>query len=161
MSSLLSILFGGLVPLTLLLLGYAVGKTVERRHLRSLDRREAALRHIVTSNLKQVTVNAPIVDVSYVDGQAVIGSDYFKTFASALKSLFGGEVKSLQTLMTRARREAHVRMLEKANEIGATLVCNIRFETSTVGARSGGAGLITAEIHAYGTAICVDARRAV
>ncbi len=86
----------------------------------------------------------------------MIGSDYFKTFAMALRAFFGGEMRSMQTLMSRARREATLRMLEKADILGASMVYNIRLETSTIGRGKGRRGLPTAEIHAYGTAIRLD-----
>lgn len=152
----LTLVYAG-IPLLFIVGGFMTGKTVEILHQRSLDRREQALAHIQLLNLKEVAVGGPIRDVAYVDGQAVIGSDYFKTFASGIRGLFGGEIHSLRTIMNRARREAMVRMLERADEIGATLVCNVRIETSNIGRGHGGnAGLIMAEVHAYGTAICAD-----
>ncbi len=51
-------------------------------------------------------------------GSVVIATDYFKVFAAGLRNLFGGEMKTYRTLMGRARREAIVRMLEQAQELG-------------------------------------------
>jgi hypothetical protein len=103
-------LFYVVLPILLISGGYGIGKSVEVMHHRSLDAREAALKHIQILNLKEIALGGPVRDVAYVDGQAVIGSDYFKTFASQIRSFFGGEMKSLQTIMSRARREAIVRM---------------------------------------------------
>ena len=147
-------LFSLLFPLFFLGLGYIIGKTVENRHYRSLEQREATLGHIIVTNLKNVPVNVPIRLGTYVDGQAVIGSDYFKTFASTIRGFFGGEIKSLERIMERARREAIVRMKEAAFANGATHIYNLRLETSNIGRGMGrNKGLIMAEVHAYGTAV--------
>lgn len=146
-------ILAGSVSLVLLVVGFLVGSTVERQHFRSLSRREGQLAHILRTNLKAVSHDAPVACAEYVDGQAVIGSDYFKTFASRMRNIFGGELRSFERLMARARREAIVRMLEKADKLGASVVLNIRLETSTIGRGKGKHGLPTAEIHAYGTAV--------
>ena len=89
---------------------------------------------------------------SVVTGSVVIATDYFKVFAAGLRSIFGGEIKSYQSLMTRARREALVRMLCEAREHGYQSVWNVRFETSTIqGKKRKKAGGV--EAHAYGTAV--------
>lgn len=83
-----------------------------------------------------------------VMGEVVIAADYFKTFAAGIRNLIGGEVRTYQTLLTRARREAKLRMIDEAQALGSELVINVRFEWSTVGPR-----LPSAEIFCYGTAI--------
>jgi len=87
-----------------------------------------------------------------VTGSAVVATDYFKVFASSLQNLFGGEMREYETLVTRARREALVRMLDEAHRKGANAIYNVRLETSTVGGqqqkKSGGV-----EVLAYGTAL--------
>ncbi len=148
-----------LLPVFLIVGGYITGTTVERSHIRSLERREDLFSDIVVTNLKEMPGLSPVQDVAYVDGQAVIGSDYFKTFAAGLRGILGGRMRSLESLMDRARREALLRLLEQARAQGATHVLNVRMETSTVGRGSGRRGLIMAEIHAYGTAVSVGARR--
>jgi len=141
------------IPSLMLAGGYAVGKIVESRHFRSLERRETELSSMVCSNLKTVAAPERVSHRFYVDAQAVIGSDYFKTFAMKMRGVFGGEMHAMQTVMQRARREALVRMCQTAHEQGATHIYNIRLATSTIGRGTGNRGLPTAEIHAYGTAI--------
>ena len=70
--------------------------------------------------------------------------------ASGLHGLFGGEMKTYETLVNRARSEALVRMLEEAKKYEATIVWNIRFETSTISGKNRPGGV---EVLAYGTAI--------
>jgi uncharacterized protein YbjQ (UPF0145 family) len=154
MGDLLLVLFIYLgIPSLMLASGYAIGKTVENRHFRSLERRETELSDMICNNLKTVAMPDQVSHRFYVDAQAVIGSDYFKTFAMKMRSIFGGEMHAMQTVMQRARREALVRMCQTAHEQGATHIYNIRLATSTIGRGTGRRGLPTAEIHAYGTAI--------
>lgn len=141
------------ISLFLLSLGYLVGHTIENQHYRSLEKREAQLNYIITTNLKTIHNENAVFDCAYVDGQAVISSDYFKTFLTSIRKFFGGELKSLERIMERARREALLRMKEAAEAQGATQIWNIRLETSTIGRGQGKKGMIMAEVHAYGTAV--------
>ncbi|MBN2307689.1 MAG: heavy metal-binding domain-containing protein [Candidatus Hydrogenedentes bacterium] len=146
-------------PLGLLLLGYYVGSTTEKKHIRSLEQREAQHARIIRSTLRRVPANWRVSQAALVNGQAVIASDYFKMFAAKLRNFFGGEVRSLETLMDRARREATLRMLDEAAAMGANAVWNVRYETSTVGRGMGGKGAAMAEVYAYGTALRVESNR--
>lgn len=147
------------IPLVLIVGGYLIGSTVERNHFRSLTRRESQFKDIVVTNLKELPNLGPVSNAAYVDGQAVIGSDYFKTIAAALRGLLGGRMRSLESLMLRARREALVRLLEQARALGATHVLNVRLETSNIGRGSRNKGLIMAEVHAFGTALSAGSPR--
>ena len=145
-----------ITTLILITIGFTVGKARERSHFRDLERREERVKGLVRTNLKTIPENWHPVRGAYVDGQAVIASDYFKTFASSLRKLFGGELRSFETLMNRARREASLRMLEQAAAGGAQAVWNIRIETSTIARGQGKKGIATAEVHVYGTALWLE-----
>ena len=136
----------------LLVLGFSIGTIVERRHLRRLDRRELAL-----SDLLVTASRAPdsrgCEALGMVVGEVVIGSDYFKTFAAKLRMIVGGELRSFESLMVRARREAVVRMLESAKALGANSVVNVRFATSNIGSMRAKRPAAMVEMYAYGTAI--------
>ncbi len=149
-------LFTLTVPVALIVLGYLVGSSVEKRHLRSLEEREAQYRHISWTNLRTVPPGQRCAKAALVDGQAVIASEYFKNVAAKLRNFFGGELRSMETLMQRARREAILRMVEKAAGMGASAVWNVRLETSTIGRGGGGRGAAMAEVHAYGTALVLE-----
>lgn len=152
----MTVLFG-LLPFVFVGLGYIVGRWREQVHLKSLAAREATLRHIVMTNLKTIVSPGGVSGANLVMGEAVIASDYFKTFATQLRKLVGGEMKSMQSLIDRARREALVRMLEQADRAGATEVHNVRLETSNIrSATSGSKGAISVEMLAFGTAIVRD-----
>jgi uncharacterized protein YbjQ (UPF0145 family) len=94
-----------------------------------------------------------VCDPALVTGSVVIATNYFISFISSFKHLFGGEMKGYTGMCSDARRIALVRMLQEAEQLGADAVYNVRFETSTVNSgekrkSSGGVELI-----AYGTAV--------
>lgn len=142
------------VPVVLVIIGVLAGRVNERRHIRSLARREEQVRDVPVLNTRQLPegMEAQVEWARLCVGEVVIASDYFKTFAGMLKNLIGGRLRTLETLIHRGRREAALRVIEHARSAGANLVMNIRFETATVG-RGSRRGMPMAEILAYGTAI--------
>lgn len=147
----LAIFFGG--TLFLLFLGLTVGTTVDLRHRKDLTRREAELSNMLITDLKSFPGGAEIGShATMVMGQVVIGSDYLKTFLAKLRNIFGGEVGSFVSLMERARREALLRMMQEAQDRGYDAVCNVRYETSNIGAAMGRRGMAMVEVFVYGTA---------
>ena len=142
----------------LLAFGFTIGGIVERAHFRRLQVREDALRDMIVTDVKTFPPRCASEPFGMVMGQVVIASDYFKTFAAGLRKLVGGDLRAYETLMERARREALVRMLESARQMGANYVVNVRFATSNIG--SGGAhrrrrGAAMVEMYVYGTAVFV------
>jgi len=136
--------------LCLLGLGYFIGHYREAKHFKLLARREKEMEYILTSTLKRLPVHHHARTIGLVSGSTVIATDYFKIFLSSLRNLFGGEMKSYETLINRGRREAHVRMLTEASNSGANAVINIRYQTSTIGGKTKKGGI---EVIAYGTAL--------
>ncbi len=137
-------------------LGFSIGGFRERSHFKSLAEREAANADVILNNLKTVP-NADRVKAAHmVSGNTVVATDYFKTIAMSLRSLVGGEMKSAQTLMVRARREALLRMIDEARAMGATEVYNVRFAFCNIGQMSRNSNqnfAISVEMYAYGTAV--------
>ena len=146
-------LFGLVIVFGLLILGVLAGGMNERSHFRRLARDERSLEHIKVNNLKRVTSPETVTDSAFVMGQVVIATDYFKSFATGLRNLVGGEMKSARSLMIRARREAVVRMLREADQRGATEVWNVRFGFCNVSMMRGRSGAMQVEIVAWGTAV--------
>lgn len=146
-------LIGLLITVAMLVLGLLVGSLTERRHFARLNAREA-VRRVTITNLRRPPSPETIQHAAMVQGQCVIGSDYFKTFISAWKGLIGGELRAFQSMMTRARREALQRLCDEAEAIGATEVCNVRFESSNIrSVHNKNKGAPQVEVLAYGTAI--------
>ncbi len=142
-----------LVPIVLIVLGAGVGGLTARTHLRSLERREAELTSIEVNNLKFVRDPGSAADTRMVLGQVVIATDYFKSLATALRNLVGGEMRAAEGLMNRARREALVRMLEDARSMNADEVWNVRFGFSNISQMRGKQGAMQVEVFAWGTAV--------
>ena len=142
------------IPLVLLVLALAIGSSVERRHFKRLAKKEEELSHVVICNLRSLPDNWHPEASFLVSGSVCIANDYFKTFVASLRNLFGGRVRSYETLVERGRREAIVRMLEEARNHSANVVWNVRVETATIaGQNPNRAGCI--EMFAYGTAVRV------
>lgn len=133
------------LPIVVLLVGALAGSVIERRHLASLVRREELPGPILT-DLGAPPAGIVVADARLVTGEAVLGADRGKEFVSTLRNLVGGEVVSLQRLLTRARREARLRMVDEARAIGADFVLNVRFEICEVGGKA-------ADVICYGTAV--------
>ena len=139
----------------LLILGFSVGGWVERAHLRRLDRREKALRHVFVTDLKTLPAGCAAQPCGLVTGEVVVASDYFKTFAAGLRKILGGELRTYDSLLTRARREALVRVMEAAHAMGANHVINVRLTTSNISGIQRRKAAAMVEVCAYGTAVYV------
>lgn len=144
-----------IVFLILITVGYIAGTLAEKRHYRSIRKRENAFLNLPAVTMKDVDYPSEKVEsAQMVYGSAVISIDYFKRMLAGLRNIFGGTVKSYETLIDRARREALLRMKEMA--VGATVIVNVRIETSTIGKRSNKKGVGCLEAIAYGTALTIE-----
>ena len=141
-----------LLFLALIVLGYGVGTLVEKRHYRSIKRREKAYLPLPAVTIRTVQYpEADIKSAELVYGSAVISIDYFKRILAGLRKIFGGTVKAYESLIDRARREALLRMKEMAGD--AAVVVNVRIETTTIGRKANKKGVGCLEAIAYGTAL--------
>lgn len=142
-----------IIFVALIVLGYTAGTIAERKHYRSIDARERKFLNLPAVTIKNaLQKNAEIEKVQLVYGNVVISIDYFKRFLAGLRNIFGGEVKSYETLVDRARREAILRMKEMAK--GANIILNLRIETSAIGQSANRRqALGSVEAIAYGTAV--------
>ena len=92
-----------------------------------------------------------------VTGEVVISGDYFKNFVAGLKNFFGGRLTSLESIMDRGRREALLRMREKAGN--ASIIVNARIETVLLNNIYIPNSVPQCAIIAYGTAITYDNKK--
>jgi len=136
-----------------MLFGIFIGGFVERRHFKRLLEKEAALADIVVTNLRVFPRACASQPCQLVTGDVTIASDYFKTFVAGIRKLIGGELRTYETLMERARRESLVRMLSQARQLGANAVFNVRFGSSTISSGRGRNRAAMVEMYAYGTAV--------
>ncbi|MHC4476528.1 MAG: YbjQ family protein [Planctomycetota bacterium] len=84
-----------------------------------------------------------------VQGNTVRAKHVGRDIVAGLKNIVGGELKAYTELLVESRREALVRMLAQAKQLGANAVINVRFATSSI---TSGA----AELYVYGTAVVVE-----
>ncbi len=143
------------IPLGFVLLGLIVGQAVERAHFRQLSRREEAVAHMLVTDVKTfpggVTARR---SPEMIVNQAVIATDYLKSFLAGLRKILGGELTSYLSLMERARREALLRVLEEAREKGYDAVCNVRLDTADIGGAATARGVVMVAVMVSATAYC-------
>lgn len=134
-----------------ILLGYVFGRMAEARHYRSIVQREQDLLRLpATASKHLLDPSRPVERSELVCGSVVISIDYFKRLLAGLRNIVGGTVKSHESLIDRARREAVLRLKESCP--GAHEIVNLRLETCSISEqRQGSVGAV--EVLAYGTAV--------
>jgi uncharacterized protein YbjQ (UPF0145 family) len=142
-----------IIFVVLIAIGYAAGTIAERKHYRSIEKREQDFLNLPAVTIKNAGHHDEEIEKSeLVAGNAVISLDYFKRFLAGLRNIFGGEVMSYESLVDRARREAVLRMKDMAGR--ADIILNLRIETSVIGQSANSRRSIgSVEAIAYGTAV--------
>ncbi len=132
---------------------YYIGKYFENKHYESIKSREARLINLplIPSDFKED--DDKIMAAGMVSGAVVIGSDPFKRYVASLVNLVGGRVAVFETLLDRARREAVLRMKEKAANLKADAIINFRIETMSICGGNDAKPMGIVEVMAYGTAV--------
>lgn len=144
--------FDWFVFLILLALGYSAGRINEQRHFASIRKREKHYADVLAFATRYPPDLQAPQDCRLVGGSVVVSSDYFKQFVAGLRTLVGGRVRSYESLLDRARREAVLRMKEDAVRHGSRLIVNVKVDSTTVSGGQRG-GLPAVEVFAYGTAL--------
>ena len=136
------------------MIAYFFGSHIERRHFRSIRKREAELLEFPVVSFDTMPDDWNVNRSDMVTGSIVISLDYFKRVIAGLRGLIGGRIKTYEPLLERARREALLRMSEEARAQGYDAIFNVRLETSRLAnARRDGNGVAGVEMLAYGTAV--------
>ena len=142
------------VFLVLLIAGFVFGRLAEKRHFKSIIRREKETLAVPVMTVKSVPAQLTQCKTFLVSGNVVVSIDFFKKFLSSLKAMIGGQLTSYESLLDRARREAILRMKESAIQGGGKLVVNVRIETASISKHSSSRYSVgSVEVVAYGTAI--------
>ena len=144
--------FDLLLFVVLLALGYSIGRMKERRHYQSIRRRERELAGVLAFGIRFPPDPHTPRECVLVTGSVVVSSDYFKQFVAGLRTFIGGRMAAYETLLDRARREAVLRMKADAARHGASLILNVKVESTNVGGGMRG-GVPAMEVFAYGTAL--------
>ena len=135
-----------------IVLGFVFGQMAEKRHYRSIHAREAAMLYLPTTAGKRSIMPGQALRCELVTGSMVVSVDHFKRAAAALRSFVGGPVKSYESLLDRAKREAVLRLKESCPD--AHEIVNLRLETVPL-AKSTQGGVAAVEVFAFATAIWV------
>lgn len=142
------------LPLLLLVFAYFIGNRIEKKHFRSIRKREDKLHGFPVVSFDTMPEDWNVSSSTMVTGSIVISLDYFKRIIAGLRGLIGGRVKTYEPLLERARREALLRMAEAAQQKGYDAVFNVRLETSRLAnAGRDGKGTAGVEMLAFGTAV--------
>ena len=137
----------------LILVGLFVGGARERKHLADLTLREQHCSDMLQTQTKgYLAAEASDMPPQMYVAEVVIATDYLKTFLAGLRKFFGGEIRSYQTLLVRARREATLRILEQARQQGYNAICNLRLENADIGGNNNAKGVAMVAILASATA---------
>lgn len=143
-----------IIFLGLLVLGYLAGTAAEKKHYRSIEKREAEGFNLPVVTTSTLLVKKEVEGTLLVTGSAVISIDYFKRILASLINIVGGKVISYESLLDRARREAILRMKDEAKNYDYIL--NLRVETSVIGNSANQKnGVGSVEVLAFGTAVKV------
>ena len=143
--------------LLLIAVGYTCGTIAEKRHYKSIVKREKELVKLMVVNAEGRFAEGAVKSSFLVDGSTVVSNDYFKRLLAILRNIFGGRVKAYESLVDRSRREAILRMKEEARAKGAHMTVNLRLETSTIGRSANKKGQVgSIETLAYGTAVVMN-----
>ena len=122
-----SFVFGLLTTAGLCLAGWIFGGLAERRHLRALGRAERELGWLEVSDVAQLGDGARASAGSrMVHSEVVIANDYLKGIWAGVRGMLGGELRAYEPLMSRARREAMIRLQRQAAGLGHDAICNVR-----------------------------------
>ena len=134
--------------IALFVFSYFIGTYKEKVHFKNIIEREKELVSLPALTMKCPENDRAVVKTRLVMGNVVIAGDFFKQVVAQLASLFGMRISVAEALMDRARREAVLRMKEKA--AGADAILNVRVESMKIGERKKITGI---EAMACGTAI--------
>lgn len=121
------------IPAAVLLAAWIIGNLITAHHEESLKRRQEDVAHIRVTNMKTL-IDSVAGDrpPALITGEVTMGIDHFRGFLGKLKNIFGGEVRSYQTTLDRARREVVMRLIEEAHKLGYDAVANMRIDFADI-----------------------------
>ena len=138
----------------ILLVSFITGSSAEDTHYKKIKIRENAFRKqpIFTYGAENWDTSKKITKVELVSGEVVVSVDFFSAFVACIKNMFGGELSSIISVLDRGKREAILRMREKAR--GADIIVNTKIEQIMLDANP--ANSSKCALIAYGTAITYE-----
>ncbi|KJE36260.1 peptidase M48 [Thalassospira sp. HJ] len=138
------------IALTILIgIAYITGRLADGAHERTLKLDEALLPHQYLDSGDAVPDNITLRDSKLVTGKVVIAEDRFRNLLARLRIFVGGRLAAHEATVTRAKREAILRL--RTNAKGASHIIGLRFDSAELGR-----GMI--EVIVSGTALYTDHR---
>lgn len=139
--------------LLILMFFFSIGTIGEKTREYSIKKRERALINKAYVNLspKSWQNDRRISKIDIVTGEIVIGSDYFRSYMSWLLNFVGGNIPYYEKLLELGRREAILRIREKA--LWADEIINLRLESLMLSETYSEKTLPQCALIAYGTAV--------
>lgn len=131
----------------------SLGSIIERLGLKKLEANEQQFNDVLVTNIRRLPAEVKVETSALCIGSVVVAPDLVRTFFAGFKMIFGGEVRSLQRVYDRGRREAIVRMKKHAASMGCDMVINLRIDTVAVGLSNNNQQYPVVQVLAYGTAI--------
>jgi uncharacterized protein YbjQ (UPF0145 family) len=138
-------------PLWLPIVCGVIGTITEKKHYESIHVRERASAHVPVIPTVVSDDSRSVASAVMVTGSTVISPDSFRRFLASIRNIFGGRLRSYESMLDRGRREAILRMKEQAPDADA--IVNFRMETSKIGGQQKKQSIIAIEVLAYGTAL--------
>lgn len=144
-----------IIAVLMLVFCYGIGTIIEKNHYKKIRERELKLyRQPYITFAKNVNKQKTVLHAEFVSASVVIACDHFKEFLANLRNIFGGNISAYESVLDRGRREAILRIREKALKRHANVVVNVKIDTvmlnPLINGRNGGQNVC---IIAYGTAV--------
>jgi len=136
------------------LVSWIGGNLYQGKIVGDLLAREKSIEKDPLTNLRSVIGDRQIAASGLIFSNVVSAPSWWQLFLAKIKSVFGGNIQSLDKMLDWGRSEAMQRLRELAIKNGFDEVINVRMETSTISVDKGGkhrGGSV--EIVAYGTGI--------
>jgi len=128
-------------------------KRVEKKHYASIKEREEKYKNIVVLSDKDTKdMNIATDTTLLITEWTVVSIDYFKKLMASFVNIFGGRMKAYESLVDRARREAILKVKERAVLQNCNAIVNLRIETSSI-TKNAKQNVWSVEALAYASAI--------
>ncbi len=122
-----------LIFIILILLWLFFWKRAEKKHYASIVEREETYKNIVVLSDKDLkSLQHPQSEWMLIVEGTVVSIDAFKKLMASFVNIFGGRMKAYESLVDRARREAVLKVKQRAGNAGCNVIVNLRLETSSI-----------------------------
>lgn len=122
-----------IILLVLVWCGLVFWKLNEKKHYKSIIKKEKIYKDInIISDKDLQSIITVQKNQELLSAGTVVAIDYFKKLMAWFVNFFWGRMKSYESLVDRARREAILRLKEKATDRWYNTLVNVRIETSSI-----------------------------